>query len=49
MLGAVKNYLWVIVSLLIALIVARFVLGFAKKAPVVGGVAEKIEELSGLE
>lgn len=42
----VKQYGLAIVSLLVMLIVAKFVLTQAKKAPVVGGVAEKVEELA---
>lgn len=49
MVEQVKSYAWVVVSLILALIVARFVLKQLKKAPVVGGVAGKLEDLSGLE
>jgi hypothetical protein len=45
-MGSIKNYAGVLFSLLVALIVLHFVLKLAKKAPVVGGIAEKAEELA---
>jgi hypothetical protein len=45
----VKQYGAFILTLLIGLIVLKFVLKLGKKAPVVGGLVDKAEELSGLE
>lgn len=42
----VKKYLFGLVSLLIALVVLHQLLKLGKKAPVVGGVLEKAEELA---
>lgn len=44
-----KNYLFAIVGLVVMLVVAKFLLNIGKKAPVVGGVVGKVEELAGLE
>lgn len=45
-MGAIKGYAGFLVSLLIALIVLHFALKVLAKAPVVGGIAEKAQELS---
>jgi len=42
----VKKYGAFLLSLLIALIVLHFVLKVASKAPIVGGIAEKAQDLA---
>jgi hypothetical protein len=45
----IKQYGSFLLTLLVGLIVLSFVLKLGKKAPVVGGLIEKAEDLSGLE
>lgn len=45
-MNSLKNYGSFLISLCIALIVLHFALKVLKKAPLVGGVADKVEELA---
>jgi hypothetical protein len=45
-MGNIKSYGAFLVSLLVALIVLRFVLKTGSKAPIVGGVIDKADQLA---
>lgn len=44
-MSGIKNYLWAVLSLIVMLVVAKFLLKNAGKLPVIGGVAKKTEQL----